>query len=88
MPVVLEYPESPHLVGDGLGISSPLEGHSHGCRASSESRTGNTEGVHGDLVRTIESLLVLSSIEVAGTNLCRTGSHYRLAGKSAATAHV
>lgn len=43
-----EYPKHPHLVGNGLGISSPLDGHSHGCRASSESRTGNTEGVHGD----------------------------------------
>lgn len=34
-------------------------------------------------VRTIESLLVLSSIEVAGTNLCRTAVINSASGKIA-----
>jgi hypothetical protein len=39
-------------------------------------------------VRTVESLLVLSSIEVAGTNLCRTAVINSASGKIAVVQHV
>jgi hypothetical protein len=34
------------LVGNGLGVGSSLDGDSDSGRASSESRTGEAEGVH------------------------------------------
>jgi hypothetical protein len=37
------------LVVDGLGVASPLHGNAKSCRASSESRAGNAEGVHDEL---------------------------------------
>lgn len=35
-----------NLVGDSIGETSALDGHAHGCRASSDSRAGKAEGVH------------------------------------------
>lgn len=46
-----------YLVGDGLGVRSPLGNSSEGCRASSNSRTGEAEGVHDELRGVVELLL-------------------------------
>jgi hypothetical protein len=38
-----------HLVRDGLGVATALEGSADGDGARPESRTSNSEGVHGGL---------------------------------------
>lgn len=62
------------LVGNGLGVGSPLEGNSDGGRASSESRAGEAEGVHDGLSWWVRLFAWVSSSEAAGTNLCRSSN--------------
>lgn len=46
-----------YLVGNGLSVGSPLGDSPKGCRASSNSRTGEAEGVHDELEGVIEMLI-------------------------------
>jgi hypothetical protein len=46
-----------YLVRDSLSIRSPLGNSPEGCRASSNSRTGEAEGVHDELRGVVEMLL-------------------------------